>query len=406
VVGKAGAAGLVVSLVTLMVVLLLALPPAGTQAASYGNQEVELVRLLNNYRQSLGLQPLMVSDLCSDAAEKHSSDMGKYSFFSHTSVQSDYFPVGANGRVRMSTCGYPYSIAWGENIAAGYSTAAGVIEAWRGSSTHDRVMTDPAYRVIGIGMVYVSGSPYGYYWTADFGAYVDSTAHWIGTDPSSTTTTVPPSTTTTTVVPPSTTTTTSPPPSTTSTTLAGVAFADVPPTHGFYREITSLATAGVVSGYDDGLFHPNDLVTRAQFAKIIVLALGKHTAAIDNQATPTFSDVRYTGVDFPFDFVEEAVGLGIIQGYGDGTFGPSVNVTRAQLALMLVRAGGARLRSPPAGYPCPFIDVPAYAREAVRVALYNGLVSGKTATHFDPYGWATRGHVAKMVYGLRQVLEL
>ena len=162
----------------------------------------------------------------------------------------------------------------------------------------------------------------------------------------------------------------------------------------------------MVSGYDDGLFHPNYPVTRAQFAKIIVLALGRHTVAVDNQATPTFSDVRYTGVDFPFDFVEEAVGLGVIQGYGDGTFGPSVSVTRAQLALMLVRAGGAGLRSPPTGYPCPFTDVPEYAREAVRVALYNGLVSGKTATHFDPYGWATRGHVAKMVYELRQVLEL
>jgi hypothetical protein len=72
--------------------------------------------------------------------------------------------------------------------------------------------------------------------------------------------------------------------------------------------------------------------------------------------------------------------------------------------LMLVRAGGMRLATPPAGYACPFTDVPAYAREAVRVARYNNLLSGKTATEFDPYGPATRGHVAKMVYGLTQVL--
>ena len=140
---RASGARLAATVVALLVVLMLALFASSAQAVSYSNQEVELVRLLNDYRQSLGLQPLMVSDLCSDAAEKHSSDMGKYSFFSHTSLQSDYFPIGANGRVRMSTCGYPYSIAWGENIAAGYTTAAGVIQAWRGSSTHDRVMTDP-----------------------------------------------------------------------------------------------------------------------------------------------------------------------------------------------------------------------------------------------------------------------
>jgi hypothetical protein len=74
--------------------------------------------------------------------------------------------------------------------------------------------------------------------------------------------------------------------------------------------------------------------------------------------------------------------------------------------VMLVRAGGAGLRALPAGYACPFVDVPAYARDAVAVAYYNGLVSGKTLTTFDPYGQATRGHVAKMVFGLRQALEL
>ena len=181
-------------------------------------------------------------------------------------------------------------------------------------------------------------------------------------------------------------------------------FPDVPPANEFHQQIISLAAAGVVSGYSDGLFHPEDLVTRAQFAKIIVLALGRHTAAIDNASTPTFTDVPYTGSDYPYDFVEEAAGLGIIQGYGNGTFGPQATVSRAQLALMLVRAGGDRLDMPPASYACPFTDVPTYAWEAVRVARYNNLLSGKTATKFDPYSSATRGHVAKMVYGLTQVL--
>ncbi len=66
----------------------------------------------------------MVSDLVSDAAEKHSSDMGKYEFFAHNTVASDWFPVGADARVRMAMCGYAYPIAWGEDIAAGFSSAS------------------------------------------------------------------------------------------------------------------------------------------------------------------------------------------------------------------------------------------------------------------------------------------
>jgi hypothetical protein len=191
---------------------------------------------------------------------------------------------------------------------------------------------------------------------------------------------------------------------TTTTAQPAAAFADVPITSAFYEPIMSLAAAGVVSGYGDGLFHPNDPVTRAQFTKIIVVALDVHTAEVDNLVDPTFTDVAYTGSAYPFDYVEEAAGLDIIKGHSNGTFAPGHNVTRLQLAMMLVRAGGDGLAVPPAGYSCPFTDVPAYGKEAVRVARYNGLLSGKTATKFDPYSPATRGHVAKMVYGLTEAL--
>jgi len=182
-------------------------------------------------------------------------------------------------------------------------------------------------------------------------------------------------------------------------------FPDVPTTHRFYEPIVQLAAAGVVNGYEGGLFRPEDFVTRAQFAKILVLALGAHTSDIDNADSPTFIDVLYTGNAYPFDFVEEAAGLGIIQGRDDGTFAPQADVTRVQLALMLVRAGQGWLAAPPVGYQCSFEDVPAYGRDAVDTAFYNGLLVGKTATRFDPYSPATRGHVAKMVHGLMQVLN-
>jgi len=375
-------------------------------AVSYETQELEVVRLINEYRQDLGLRPLMVSDLCSDAAEKHDSDMAKYGFVGHETIQSDFFPVGANAGTRLAMCGYFSGQGWAEIIGAGQRLATTVFDGWKASPNHNSYMIDTRYQVMGVSQVYDPGSQYGYYWTVTFGVFVDSTAHWTTDPPTTTTTTAaPPTTTTTTTGPsPSTTTTTLPSTtttttSTTTTTTSAVAFTDVKPGHLYYEAITSLASLGVLCG-SSGLFNPDGLVTRAQFAKIIVLALGFHTAAIDNAGAPSFKDVPYVGAVYPFDFVEEAVALQIVRGRDDGTFGPSDPVTRAQLALMLVRAGGDGLRTPPPEFPFLFTDVPGYAHDAVAIAKFNGLLDGKSATFFGSSGNATRGQVAKMVYNL------
>jgi len=179
--------------------------------------------------------------------------------------------------------------------------------------------------------------------------------------------------------------------------LGAVTFTDVPTNHPFYAEITQLGDLDIVEGFPDGAYRPDGNVTRQQFAKIILLAKGIHTEAVDNQSTPTFSDVTPDmGLPYPFDYVEEAAGAGFIQGNG-GMFNPYNNITRAQLALILVRAGGTDLDDPPAGYNTGFTDLPDFAKNEITKAKYNGLLDGKTATAFDPYANATRGHVAKMV---------
>jgi hypothetical protein len=398
-------------LIVLGGLLLVTLTVGSARAVDYSAEELSLVRLVNEYRADNGLGALLVSDLCSDAAEKHALDMATYGYRGHITVQSDYFQPGDQCAQRLAQCGYSFLTDIGESIAYDYSSPSDVVAAWRASPSHDGNMLWPGFRVVGIARVQQGGSCY---WVMELGGFVDQTAHSVDdvptstpttatTAPTTTTTTAAPPVTTTTV-PPVTTTTTAPSSTTTTTGSPSVTFADVKPGDPFYEAITGLATLGVVSGRQ-GLFHPNDLVTRAQFAKIIVLALGRHTTPIDNIEHPTFTDVLWRGEPYPFDFVEEAVALGIIKGRDDDTFGPNANVTRAQLALMLVRAGGDVLVRPPAGFPCPFTDLPAHAREAITVAYHNGLLSGKTATQFSPYSNATRGQVAKMVYGLLRVLS-
>lgn len=184
----------------------------------------------------------------------------------------------------------------------------------------------------------------------------------------------------------------------------GVGFSDVPSDHPFRADIEGLTDQGIISGYPDGTFRPDDPVTRQQMAKILVLAFGSHTDAVDNAATPTFSDMTPDmGVPYPFDYVEEAAAAGYFIGDAAGLFHPGANITRAQLALVLVRAGGEDLADPPAGYETGFTDVPGFAAEEVAKAKFNGILDGKTATTFDSYAQATRGHVARIVSRLLAV---
>jgi uncharacterized protein YkwD len=484
-------------------------PAVASATTDYTSEEITIVSLINGYRVSNGLQPLLVSDILSDAATKHSHDMAKYDFFSHITFSSDWFAAGSGPSQRMVASGYPAQAGMGENLAAGFDTASEVFAAWRNSPSHNSNMLDPRWKVIGVGVETGSRSYYGTYWTTDFGDFVDGTAHengepappdteppavhitypasgqdltgsitvtitatdsvgvqkvelyangtWIATDDAapyavvwntsvispgtyvlearaydaagnigvadlsvhvtntnptttSSTTTSASSTTTTTTTPTSTSTTTtststSTSTSTTSTTLPAKTFSDVSTSSPFYQAISALASSGVISGYSDGTFHPSALVTRAQFAKFIVRALGSHTAKIDDASHPSFVDVAYAGSSYPFDYVEEAADLNIVAGYSDGTFRPEQDATRLQIAVMLVRAAGDSLAKPPSSYSSPFGDVPSSGRTAVNICRYNNILSGKTSTKFDPYSPATRAEVAKMVYALMQVLQ-
>lgn len=406
--------------------------PGPVQA--YSAEESALVMQINAHRDAHGLVPLLVSDFLSDSAAKHSGDMGRYGFFSHTTQGSDFFPVGSSPWDRMRLCGYPPA-AMGENIAAGsgLTSGAAVFAAWRDSPIHNSQMLNAGFRVIGVSRTYVAGSPYGYYWTADFGGLVDETAHEpasTGTTQATTSTSATTSTTTAIITVPTTTTATTtttvpttttthaampPPPGTTPTTMSWIAeppappvspFADVPTTHLFYGAICALHASGIMTGYSEGYFGPHDLVKRAQLAKALVLVQGARLDDIEQRSEATFKDVPPNGEVYPFLFVEEAAARGIVEGRADGSFAPYEGVTRAQFALMVVRAGGESLAVPPASYRPGFSDVPEFAAEAVRIACYNGLFAGKTAQVFDPYSLATRGQVAKVLWALIFILDV
>ena len=105
-----------------------------------------------------------------------SNDMAANNYFSHTDS------LGRSTGARLAAFGYTYS-PWGENLAAGYADAQSAFTALAsacdpdatGACTyaHRQNMLGPAFKAIGIARASSAGSAYGWYWTTDFGGYVE-----------------------------------------------------------------------------------------------------------------------------------------------------------------------------------------------------------------------------------------
>lgn len=112
-------------------------------------------------------------------------------------------------------------------------------------------------------------------------------------------------------------------------------FKDVDSAEWYSVYVGACADAGIITGFD-GLFRPNDNITRQEMAVIIVNAysyLGKSGA---NGGIDSFTD-KSEIADWAKSSVDVASSVGLISGMGDGTFGPAANATRAQAASLLSR---------------------------------------------------------------------
>lgn len=137
--------------------------PAGcaasdANAAQFAN---EVLALVNQERAANGLTAVTLNAQLNQAAQGHSFDMGCNFFLSHTG--SD----GSDPGLRIDNTGY-YWLTWGENVAAGYSTAATVMNGWMNSPGHRANILNGSFTEMGIGYVYNSADTvksYYHYWT-------------------------------------------------------------------------------------------------------------------------------------------------------------------------------------------------------------------------------------------------
>src|SRR5260221_5578001 len=162
-----------IALVALLLIALAELVGGGivSRAATLDSGESDLLSQVNSFRASRGLSTLVISDSLTLAAKWMATDMSVNNYFAHTSLD------GRSPTQRMADAGYPAFGTWaGEDLAAGYTDPAQVLQGWINSPAHLAVLTNPAYRAIGIGRSYSAGSQYGWYWAADFGGIADAAA--------------------------------------------------------------------------------------------------------------------------------------------------------------------------------------------------------------------------------------
>ena len=90
-----------------------------------------------------------------------------------------------------------------------------------------------------------------------------------------------------------------------------------------------------------------------------------------------FPDVEHLPGDlYPFHFVARAASAGLTTGYTNGTFGPGNPITRQQVITMVVRAGGSKLETPPLGWRGLFNSGDPTHGENIRMAEFNSLLRG------------------------------
>jgi hypothetical protein len=99
-----------------------------------------------------------------------------------------------------------------------------------------------------------------------------------------------------------------------------------------FKEIQFLREEGIISGYPDGTFKPENPITRAEFAKLILLYSQPRGGKFPKN--PTFPDVPSNHWAFPY--VEECAKSGLVSGYPDGTFRPENYITKAEMVKLIV----------------------------------------------------------------------
>jgi fibronectin type 3 domain-containing protein len=183
-------------------------------------------------------------------------------------------------------------------------------------------------------------------------------------------------------------------------------FDDIPG-HWAKQDIELLASKLLLQGMTDSTFGPDSPITRAQFATLLVRALGLTEQSENSRFTDVASDAWYAGA------VGAAAKAGLITGYEDGTFRPEDWITREQMAVMTARATKAAGKIVDvSGKEQSILDtlsdghhLSTWVKTSVAQTMEAGIMTGLDANQFDGQQYATRAQAALILKRLLQFVD-
>lgn len=158
--------------------------------------------------------------------------------------------------------------------------------------------------------------------------------------------------------------------------------------HWAEASIKKLVAANAIKGYPDSSFKPDNSISRAEFATVLVKAFN-----LESKNGKVFAD---TNSHWAKNYVATADAYGIVSGYNDSKFGPDDLITREQMAVLIVRAAGL-VQSSSSSVFNDQDSISSWALESVTTAVNHGIISGYPDDSFRPRGAATRAEAASLI---------
>ncbi len=153
----------------------------------------------------------------------------------------------------------------------------------------------------------------------------------------------------------------------------------------------SLKEKGIISGDEKGNLNPEKNVTRAEFLKMLTVAL-----QIPQGAQCSFNDVSEN--DWFYPYAAAAQSSGIANGNSSGNFDGNANITRQDMAVMIYRAKKDLSDNANDFEASDADEISEYARDAVKALYSAGIINGMGDGSFGPKMFATRAQAIKIIY--------
>jgi len=177
------------------------------------------------------------------------------------------------------------------------------------------------------------------------------------------------------------------------------AFSDVSASSPYYAAITDLKTRGIISGYPDGTFKPDQAVNRVEALKIILGAAKIEIPTDAAMGLAGFDDVD--GSQWYAPYLRKALSMGIVQGYPDATFRPTQTVNLVENLKILIKTENIDVSQIP-DFAKPYNDAEmnAWYSQYVEYANEKNLITADSKGNIYPNQGMTRGKLAELLYRL------